>query len=120
MRLRKYEKNCFAKYEGKVVALLKEGAFVDSLSSGDTGAIILDKTNFYAEQGGQTYDTGVLTKIGDEGTEFEVSNVQVRGGYVVLMGATEGKISIGDRILQTIDEVDYKLCLAPAHKQAVL
>ncbi|VDM38110.1 unnamed protein product [Toxocara canis] len=97
-------KYSFAKYEGKVVALLKEGAFVDSLSSGDTGAIILDKTNFYAEQGGQTYDTGVLTKIGDEGTEFEVSNVQVRGGYVVLMGATEGKISIGDRILQTIDE----------------
>uniref|UniRef100_A0A0M3HPN3 Alanine--tRNA ligase n=1 Tax=Ascaris lumbricoides TaxID=6252 RepID=A0A0M3HPN3_ASCLU len=106
-------KYSFAKCEGQVLALLKEGTFVDSLYSGDKGAVILDRTNFYAEQGGQIYDTGVLTKIGDEavlikrnsqGAEFEVSNVQMRGGYVVLVGSVEGNISIGDRLLQAIDE----------------
>uniref|UniRef100_A0A914RFA3 alanine--tRNA ligase n=1 Tax=Parascaris equorum TaxID=6256 RepID=A0A914RFA3_PAREQ len=89
-------KYSFAKCEGQVLALLKEGTFVDSLYSGDKGAVILDRTNFYAEQGGQICDTG--------GAEFEVSNVQMRGGYVVLVGSVEGNISVGDRLLQAIDE----------------
>lgn len=36
---------------------------METLNSGDFGALILDRTNFYAEQGGQIFDTGVLTKI---------------------------------------------------------
>jgi alanyl-tRNA synthetase len=49
-----------------VLAIRKDGQFVDALHSGDEGALILDQTCFYAEQGGQIYDTGVLTKAGDE------------------------------------------------------
>ncbi|VDN22208.1 unnamed protein product [Gongylonema pulchrum] len=94
----------FEKCEGTIVALRKDKMFVDTLVSGDIGALILDKTNFYAEQGGQIFDTGVLTKIGDEASEFIVSNVQMRGGYVVLVGAVEGKLSVGDKVLQVIDE----------------
>ncbi|VDK41872.1 unnamed protein product [Anisakis simplex] len=90
-------KYSFAKCEGKVLALLKEGSFVDSLRSGETGAIILDKTNFYAEQGGQIYDTG-------SNTDFEVSDVQLRAGYVVLIGVTEGEIDVGDSLIECIDE----------------
>jgi alanyl-tRNA synthetase len=50
---------------GKILAIIKEGQSVTSLGSGEEGGIILDKTCFYAEQGGQIYDTGVLTKPGD-------------------------------------------------------
>ena len=51
---------------GTIVAIRKDGAFVESVDSGEMGALVVDKTNFYAEQGGQIFDTGVLTKIGDE------------------------------------------------------
>lgn len=50
---------------GKILAIIKEGKSVTSLDSGEEGGVILDKTCFYAEQGGQIYDTGVLAKIGD-------------------------------------------------------
>lgn len=35
---------------------------MNSLSSGQSGSLVMDRTNFYAEQGGQIFDTGVLTK----------------------------------------------------------
>uniref|UniRef100_A0A8R1XPA9 Alanine--tRNA ligase n=1 Tax=Onchocerca volvulus TaxID=6282 RepID=A0A8R1XPA9_ONCVO len=93
----------FEECEGTILALRKNKTFVDTLNSGDFGALILDRTNFYAEQGGQIFDTGVLTKV-DEGSEFIVSNVQIRGGYVVLVGSTEGELSVGDKVIQIIDE----------------
>ncbi|OZC07121.1 alanine--tRNA ligase [Onchocerca flexuosa] len=93
----------FEECEGVILALRKDKMFVDTLNSGDFGALILDRTNFYAEQGGQIFDTGVLTKV-DEGSEFIVSNVQIRGGYVVLVGSAEGELSVGDKVIQIIDE----------------
>jgi len=40
--------------------------FVDEVTSGQECGLLLDQTNFYAEQGGQIYDEGFLVKIGDE------------------------------------------------------
>ncbi|VDN01892.1 unnamed protein product [Thelazia callipaeda] len=94
---------CFEKCEGIILALRKDKSFFDTLYSGDFGAVILDKTNFYAEQGGQIFDTGILTKVNEEG-EFIVTNVQMRGGYTVLVGVVEGKLSVGDTVIQVIDE----------------
>ncbi|WKX91406.1 hypothetical protein Q1695_009893 [Nippostrongylus brasiliensis] len=96
-------KYTFSSCTGKVLAIRCDGKFVDSIESGVEGAILLDKTNFYAEQGGQIYDTGVLCKVGDE-AEFVVTNCQVRGGYIVLVGSTNGKLSVGDSVVQTFDE----------------
>jgi alanyl-tRNA synthetase len=56
----------------------------------------LDKTCFYAEQGGQNYDEGFLVKDGDESVEFKVTNVQVRAGYILHMGTIEGTLKVGD------------------------
>ncbi|TKR62320.1 hypothetical protein L596_026301 [Steinernema carpocapsae] len=89
---------------GKVLALRKDGQFVQALSSGDEGVVIVDKTCFYAEQGGQIYDTGVFSKVGDEETEFNVKDCQVRGGYIVFVGETEGTISVGDELAQNFDQ----------------
>ncbi|CAJ0573520.1 unnamed protein product, partial [Mesorhabditis spiculigera] len=92
----------FEPCNGKILAIRKDGGFVESLSAGDEGALILDRTCFYAEQGGQIYDTGVLTKA--DGSEFSVTNCQVRGGYVVLVGRVEGELKIGDELTQRLDE----------------
>jgi len=49
-----------------VVALRHNRQFVQEVSSGQQVGVLLDKTNFYAEQGGQIYDTGFMIKVDDE------------------------------------------------------
>ena len=50
--------------EGVVTALVKDGKDADSLKAGESGAIVLNQTPFYAESGGQVGDTGLLTRRG--------------------------------------------------------
>lgn len=99
---------------GKILAIRRDGKFVDQLAAGEEGAILLDRTNFYAEQGGQIYDVGVLTKVNDESNEFNVSNCQVRGGYIVLVGSAEGSFSVGDQVNERFDE-DRKQLIMKNH-----
>ena len=54
-------KNC----EGTVLALRCNGEYVDEICSGELAGVLLDTTVFYAEFGGQVYDEGVITKLGD-------------------------------------------------------
>src|SRR5580700_10293715 len=49
---------------GRVMALLKDGAAVDTLKPGDRAEVVLDRTPFYAEAGGQVGDAGELTAVG--------------------------------------------------------
>ena len=80
------------KYDSKditatVKAIYYNNEFVDKVdfvTHGDNFGIILDKTNFYAEQGGQLFDTGSLSIDGQ--VDFCVDNVQVYGGYVLHIG----------------------------------
>jgi len=60
--------------------------FVNSVEAGSDAyfGVLLDKTNFYAEQGGQTYDVGKLTLDGK--MDFAVENVQLFGGYALHIG----------------------------------
>ena len=57
-------------------------------SSDATVGLVFDRTNFYPEQGGQIYDTGVLYR--DDTPAFEVNNVQSYAGYAVHMGKVLG------------------------------
>ncbi|KAL8703634.1 MAG: hypothetical protein Q9201_003172 [Fulgogasparrea decipioides] len=66
--------------------------------------IILDRTNFYAEQGGQENDTGKL--IIDGVAELEVSDVQVDAGYVLHTGYMKyGNLAVGDEVICEYDEL---------------
>lgn len=79
---------------GKVVALLKAGSPVQELNSGDEGEVVLDKTPFYAESGGQVGDEGELSS---PGVHFTVGDTQKRGTAFSHLGrVAEGKIRVGD------------------------
>lgn len=93
--------------KAKVLAIYDGSKFVDSIQQNEEGqqyGILLDKTPFYAEQGGQEYDTGKL--VIDGKTEFNVENVQVYAGYVLHTGfVLEGKLSVGDDVIAAYDEL---------------
>lgn len=95
--------------ESQVVGIYtKKDGFIDSteaLTEKDVQVgILMDKTNFYAEQGGQEYDTGKI--VIDGKTEFQVQNVQVYAGYVLHTGYIEyGDLKIGDKVISEYDEL---------------
>ena len=61
---------------GQVVALRYNRQFVQEVNSGQQVGILLDKTSFYAEQGGQIYDTGFMIKVDDEVCNPKVYSAQ--------------------------------------------
>jgi alanyl-tRNA synthetase len=89
--------------EGVVSALVKDGAEVASLKAGDTGAIVLNQTPFYAESGGQVGDTGVLT--GEGGIKFRVTDTQKKlGDFFVHIGKVEqGELKLGTALQLEVD-----------------
>ncbi|WP_033261858.1 alanine--tRNA ligase [Amycolatopsis vancoresmycina] len=88
--------------EAKVVALLEDGQPVRSVSAGKKAELVLDRTPFYAESGGQVADTGVL--LGD-GVELKVLDVQkiVPGLYVHRVEVTEGEVGLDTKLTGSVD-----------------
>ena len=81
---------------GRVVALLRAGAPVEMLAAGETGEVVLDRTPFYAEAGGQVGDAGQLTTAG---AKFIVTDTQKRGAAHSHLGTlTQGTIRLGDTL----------------------
>lgn len=101
----------FTPCQGTVIGLRYNKQFVNEVSSGQECAVLLDNTCFYAEQGGQIYDEGFLVKVGDEGVEFSVKNVQVRGGYVIHIGTIEGVLRKGDKVDLHLDTSRRRLIM---------
>jgi len=91
--------------EGRVVALYKGGTPVESLDNGDEGIVVLDRTPFYAESGGQVGDRGEITKGGVCLTLFEVQDTQkiqpdVFGHHGVMKN---GELKVGDTVAAQVD-----------------
>jgi alanyl-tRNA synthetase len=81
---------------------------------GEQFGVLLDKTNFYAEQGGQEYDTGRLLVDGE--AEIQVDNVQVYGGYVLHTGYMKyGELQVGSEVITEYDEVNFSDSQSPSH-----
>ena len=88
--------------DAKVVALVVEGEQAEAMMSGVEGIIVLDKTPFYAEMGGQIGDTGII-RCGE--AVFEVSDVQKnKGGKFMHTGKViHGSFQLGDTVTASID-----------------
>jgi hypothetical protein len=84
---------------------------VDEITSGITASVILDRTNFYADQGGQINDEGFMVSVDREDSEFLVKNTQVRGGYVCHIGQVEGTLRVGDQVKLQVDGARRKLIM---------
>ncbi len=90
--------------EATVIALLQDGDSVDSLNHGAAGIVILDRTPFYAESGGQAGDSGALrTETG----VFQVEDTQKYAGGVFLhIGRFGGEsvLTVGDTVQAEVDQ----------------
>ena len=86
----------------KVAALVVENELAEVLMPGVEGIVVLDRTPFYAEMGGQVADHGVLS---GEGVRFEVTDVQKnKGGKYMHYGRmTAGSLRVGDAVTAAID-----------------
>ena len=86
----------------KVVALVVENELAEVLMSGVEGIVVLDKTPFYAEMGGQVADHGILS---GDGCRFEVTDVQKnKGGKYMHYGKlASGSLKVGDAVQAKID-----------------
>ncbi len=91
--------------EGRVVALYKDGAKVEALSAGDHGVVVLDRTPFYAESGGQVGDRGELSKGGACLTLFAVEDTQkIQPDVFGHMGEVKtGELRVGDTMAANVD-----------------
>lgn len=87
--------------QGKVLALVKDGKKVERLVEGDDGAVVLDRTPFYAESGGQAGDCGYL-ELGTN--RLEVRDCQKQGvSHLHLVRVLQGAISVGDSVVAKVD-----------------
>jgi len=98
--------------QSRVLAILRDGEFVESANDGDAVEVALDKTNFYGTQGGQVGDSGEL-KIGDK-VILNVSEAARANGIVLHRGTVVGKISVGDIVSPAVN-MDMRAQIKRAH-----
>src|SRR5262245_16336177 len=97
--------------EGVVAAIVRDGREVDSLDTGQSGAVILNQTPFYGEAGGQVGDTGLITA---EGLRFRVADTQRRAGDLFVHSGTveQGRLARGAPVALEVDHARRSLIRA--------
>ena len=88
--------------DARVAALVRGEALVDELATGEEGGVILDRTPFYAESGGQVGDTGFLTGPGGV-AEVRDTRAPIRGLPVHDVRMREGRLRVGDIVRAEVD-----------------
>ncbi|HPE85033.1 MAG TPA: alanine--tRNA ligase, partial [Chlamydiales bacterium] len=88
--------------EASIIGLIANGEFVEKMEAGDEGMVILDKTPFYAEKGGQVADHGVLTH---KDAHFKITDcIEPYPGVIVHVGKlTEGVLIVSEPVIASVD-----------------
>ncbi len=87
--------------DAKILLILKDGTSENAISSGEEGIIVLDKSPFYAEGGGQLGDIGFI-KVGD--SQFQVLDTQKENDTCLHFGSLlKGKLNVGDSASALVD-----------------
>ena len=88
--------------EAKIIGMFVDGQPVAAMTAGSAGVVILDRTPFYAEGGGQVGDRGRL--VHDE-SAYEVSDTRKQGGLFLHHGRiTKGTLTRGDQVTAEVEE----------------
>lgn len=89
--------------ESKVLSLYKDGEQINELNEGDSGAVVIDFTPFYAESGGQVGDVGYIFS-GEN--RFEVRDTQkIKAAVFGQFGVqTSGRLKVGDSVTAKVDD----------------
>jgi alanyl-tRNA synthetase len=95
--------------QSRVVGVVVDGQLVDSISGGQEGVLILERTPAYAEAGGQVGDAGLVRALEGEGKKpsflFEFTDTTREGGFHLHHGkADTGSVSVGDEVDVRVDE----------------
>ncbi|XP_072034822.1 alanine--tRNA ligase, cytoplasmic-like [Amphiura filiformis] len=88
--------------DARILALKIESGFVDEVKTGDRCLVLVNQTNFYAEQGGQEWDEGHIS-IGDDEV-MHISNVQMIGRYVAHHGVALEPFRVQSQVKLYIDK----------------
>ncbi|MCP4001858.1 MAG: alanine--tRNA ligase [Gammaproteobacteria bacterium] len=87
---------------GRVLLLFRDGKLVDTLNEGEAGQVVLVRTPFYAESGGQVGDAGTLNS---RDSTFSVEDTQRSGNAYLHIGRiTKGSISVDDMLAAVVDK----------------
>lgn len=97
----------------KVIGLIRDGLVVKELKEGDVAEVLLDKTSFYAESGGQDSDSGFIT---GDGLSLEVLDVQkpVKGLVSHSVIVKRGSVAVGSKVSTDVSP-EWRLGAAQAH-----
>ncbi len=88
--------------EGNIVAILKDGARVNSAKAGDTALILTNQTPFYGESGGQIGDQGAMFSA--KGAQGAVTDTEKKNGlHVHVVRVTGGEFHLGDAVELRVD-----------------
>ncbi|PSK97644.1 alanyl-tRNA synthetase [Murinocardiopsis flavida] len=100
--------------EARVLGLIVDGASATAARAGQQVEIVLDRTPFYAESGGQLADTGTLTVEGRGSIDVEDVQKPIPGLFVHRGTVTEGEIVVDDTVAAAIDS-DRRAAVSRAH-----
>lgn len=89
--------------QASILEIYKEGVLVESLSTGEQGALITDVTCFYAESGGQVGDTGTISTTGGKAKVLDTQK-NVNGAVLHYVEVVEGTIKSGESAGLLVDE----------------
>ncbi len=100
--------------EGTITGIIVDGNDVTHAREGDEVEVLIDRTPFYAESGGQLADHGIITL--DDGTCVEIVDVQkpVPGLFVHRGKVTKGSLEVGAHAVGQVD-VQRRLAISRAH-----
>lgn len=107
----------FEESSAEVLAIYKDGKEIESANEGDDVIIVLDKTPFYAESGGQVGDTGII--VCGENEASVVDTMKSEGHYLHVAEVTQGSITKGSKVLAQIDK-ERRMAIMRNHTTAHL